>query len=101
ASNAKGMDVMHPHLVAFGALPALLVPVLALLPVALADDPSDRGRDGAGTGRGIAVGERLPGLPGLGEAPGPESFELLRDRLLDDRGQIAARHPGSHQRAQP
>ena len=94
-AEAERIDMMVLQRVAFGASPALLVPVVALPAVPLTDRPPHRSRDVAGTGRCIGLLERLAGLVGLGEAAGLEPCELLRDRLLDDCGQVTVGNLGT------
>src|SRR5262245_38107094 len=100
-AEAERIDMMNLQRVALGASPALLVSVVALPAVPLAHRPSHGSRDVAETGRCIGVTERLAGFLRLGEAAGLEPCELLRDRLLDDRGEITVGDLGPQERAQP
>jgi hypothetical protein len=92
ASEPEGMPVVVLEALALGASPAAGVHEAASTSVAPMDGTPNRGRNVPGPWVRAYPGRVLPRRARPTESSGLQPLELLGDRLLDDRGEIALRH---------
>jgi hypothetical protein len=101
SAHAKRVSMVEFEAVSLGASATALVDVAAAVAVPLTHGTPDRGRDVARSRRGVSIREPLAGSARPGVTPGFDPFELLADSRLDDRGQVAVGHLGTHQGREP
>jgi hypothetical protein len=101
AAQGEGVPVMELETLAGAASPTLGVDVTASAAVPLVDGPPDRCRDVAGGRWLLSHWRRLARGLRAAEPAGLEPLELLGDRRVDDRRQVAVGHRGAHERTEP
>ena len=100
-SHAERVPVVELEPMPFRAATSLSVDESATASVAR-DDGASYGRRDAARGRCRGRGRKgLAWSSGLREVPGLETLELIGDRTLEDRGEIAVRDFRAHERSEP
>ena len=97
STEAEGMGMVELQVVSSGAPPSVLVAVRTPSPVARLHESSHRRGDVAGLRPCVHLGQLLPRLRRLCEAPGLQALQLPLNGQAHNLPQVSVRYRGAHQ----